>query len=183
MEEYLKKTWFWSDLHIGHNKIYTLPFPSVKDNRERMRPFSTAEEAEEAMVEGYNSVIGQDDTVYFLGDVSFSKKGLDLLNKMTKGNKHLVLGNHDKFSMNLYSKYFDKIYGVLYLPLVKSIATHIPVDPYFLMNGKFKTCIQGHTHDGTVGDDRYINVSVEQTNYRPISLWELRDRLRITLDD
>src|ERR1700679_1209220 len=72
-----------SDLHLGHTRIIELA----------NRPFSSVEEMNEQMVLRWNSVVGENDDVFFGGDFMFSKKDVwfDRLN----GVKHLIKGNHD----------------------------------------------------------------------------------------
>ena len=60
------------------------------------------------------------------------------------------------------------------------IFTHIPLHEESL--GRFGTNVHGHLHykrvmkDGMV-DPRYFNVSVEQTDYAPITLEEVNERI------
>lgn len=144
-----KEVYFWGDLHIGHQNAYK--FPS-KDGDRKMRPFASMEECELLMVENYNKIVKDDDIVYFLGDIILDKKRTEVLSFMKKGAKHLILGNHDnKGDVSFYRQYFDKVYGVLYLPKLKSILTHVPVHssmlgPQSYLNGeeRFKYNIHGH---------------------------------------
>ena len=181
----MSKTYFTSDLHLGHRKIYDLPFPSAYNKLQPMRPFSAMEECEKYMVDQYNKIVKPDDKVYFLGDILFDKNRAYVLKQMKHGNKYLVLGNHDnKGDVQFYREYFCKIYGVLYLNKIKAILSHIPVHPYLLNEksyegqSRFHYNIHGHTHDhyiinGADRDRRYLNASVEVNDYRPISFEEL----------
>ena len=54
---------FISDLHLGHTNVLRY------DNR----PFANVNEMHDALVERWNSVVGDDDIVYFLGDLFFSR--------------------------------------------------------------------------------------------------------------
>lgn len=79
---------FISDLHIGHKNVIKF------DNR----PFEGVDEMHTKMIQNWNSVVGDDDIVYFLGDLSFSR---DELTKWfiysLKGKIHFIMGNHDKY--------------------------------------------------------------------------------------
>ena len=79
---------FISDLHIGHKNVIKF------DNR----PFKDVEEMHVEMIKRWNSVLTDDDVVYFLGDLSFSR---DELTKWfiysLKGKIHFIMGNHDKY--------------------------------------------------------------------------------------
>lgn len=76
-----------SDLHFGHKNCLAF------DNR----PFTDAETMDKALIENWNNVVGYDDDVWILGDVSWYNvtKTIEIL-KQLNGNKHLCIGNHDK---------------------------------------------------------------------------------------
>ena len=183
------KEWFWSDQHLLHRKIYDLPFPAARDPGLSMRPFKSCEEADEFMISEYNRVVGPNDKVYFIGDVAMHKKGLAMLDRMKPGYKYLILGNHDTVApIREYDKYFNKIYGVLYLRKQKCIVTHVPIHEATLKKfpedpgpARWKYNLHGHYHDhhvtkNGVKDPRYINLSVECTDYRPLSWDEIVER-------
>lgn len=181
--------YFWSDQHFGHQKMYDRPFPSAEDPNKPMRDFGSMEECEEYMIDQYNKVIKDDDKVYFIGDVVMDKKALPQLNKMKKGHKYLIMGNHDdRAPIEEYKKYFNKIYGCLYMNKYKITISHFPCHYRMLRRSewgppRFLWNVHGHTHDSyvtykddkgrTLFDERYINVSVEATNFRPVSAEEL----------
>lgn len=181
-----KEIYFWGDQHFRHSNAYK--FPS-KDGDRKMRPFASMEECELLMVENYNKIVNDDDIVYFLGDVILDRKGSEILSLMKKGAKHLILGNHDnKGDVSFYRQYFDKIYGVVYKPKIKSILTHVPIHPYLLgpqayLNGesRFDYSLHGHLHDNHVltnegiKDYRYLNCCVEVVNYKPVTFEELKE--------
>ena len=64
----------------------------------KMRPWDTAEEGDAAMVERWNSVVGDNDKVIHLGDVAIPRRGLKVLEQL-KGRKVLIRGNHDIFKL------------------------------------------------------------------------------------
>lgn len=79
--------YFISDTHWGHKNIIQYS----------NRPFSSVEEMDEMLIKNWNERVGQNDTVYHLGDFAFSP--YDVLKRTAKrllGTKHLILGNHDK---------------------------------------------------------------------------------------
>lgn len=154
---------FIGDLHIGHKNIANF------SGAER-GGITNVDEHDAWIVEQWNSVCLKNDLVWVLGDVCMDKSRLPLLKKM-KGNKHLILGNHDEFALDVYKPYFNKIHGfVRYKGMWLS---HAPVHPQELRG---KVNVHGHTHKILVPDERYICVSVEQVNGKPISLEELKQR-------
>lgn len=78
--------YYISDLHFGHKNCLAF------DNR----PFKTIEEHDQTIINNWNNVVGIDDDVYLLGDISWygSSKTLELFNQLN-GNIHLIKGNHD----------------------------------------------------------------------------------------
>ena len=93
--------WITSDTHYGHKNIcrgvtdWRLPDGLIPV--EQTRDFSTIEKMNTAIVNNINSVVGQDDILIHLGDVSFN--GFDQIrefyNRLVCKNIHLILGNHD----------------------------------------------------------------------------------------
>ena len=85
-------TYFTSDNHFFHQKI--LEYCN--------RPFSSIEEMNTELIKRYNSVVKNNDTVYFLGDFAFTKNVDDIINilKQLKGKKHFICGNHDKIMLD-----------------------------------------------------------------------------------
>ena len=78
---------FISDTHWGHKNIIQYS----------NRPFNSVEEMDEMLIKNWNERVGQNDTVYHLGDFAFTP--YDALKKTARrllGTKHLILGNHDK---------------------------------------------------------------------------------------
>lgn len=75
-----------ADLHFGHKNVLSF------DNR----PFKTIEENDNVIINNWNNVVGIDDDVYILGDISWynSTKTIEIF-KQLNGNKHLIRGNHD----------------------------------------------------------------------------------------
>lgn len=82
------KVFVTSDLHFFHKNI-------LKFNP-HTRPYKYVDEMNDALIENWNNVVGPDDDVYDLGDISFSSfsKMLPLLLKLN-GRHHLIRGNHD----------------------------------------------------------------------------------------
>lgn len=175
----MPETFFISDLHLGHDRMYTVPFLR-EDGVTPMRPFSCAEEADEYMIEQWNSVVTKRDFVYVLGDIAFGLEALEKVARMN-GLKMLVGGNHDQLSTYTYLKYFTKVVGLRYLKKDRIILSHAPVHPEAFNDGRFVLNAHGHLHHQVVKNDgRYLNVSVELMNYRPISLNSIRKAISVS---
>ena len=73
-----------SDLHLGHNKSFIY----------KERGFETVEEMNAEIIRRWNSVVGEEDDVFVLGDlVMGSLENLRLLEELN-GRIHIVRGNH-----------------------------------------------------------------------------------------
>ena len=79
-------TFFTADLHFGHARIIELCD----------RPFSSAEEMDQVLIERWNAVVTEADTVWVLGDYALGNRqhALSYLARLN-GRKMLVVGNHD----------------------------------------------------------------------------------------
>ena len=76
-----------SDQHFYHRNA----------NRLCGRPWSTVEEMNAALLENINSVVGENDILYHLGDFAFGKKAnfWEYMDMVKCKNIHFCLGNHD----------------------------------------------------------------------------------------
>ena len=152
-----------SDTHFGHENII----------RYCGRPFSCAAEMDEAMVERWNAVVRPCDHVYHLGDVAMRREQLQTVKRLN-GHKRLVFGNHDVYDYKSYTEVgFKKLFGVRVIDGL--LLTHIPVHAESL--GRFAANVHGHIHQQPCHAGRYVNVSVEAIDYRPVALEELKHKI------
>lgn len=155
--------WFISDTHFTHENIIGYCG----------RPFANATEMDEVMVANWNAHVRPQDHIYHLGDVAMDKKAVEAIMPRLQGHKRLVRGNHDIFRTKIYAKYFDEIYGIRVLDNL--LFTHMPVHPLSL--GRFRANVHGHIHEKDYLFP-YINISVEKTAYRPVSLDEINHMVK-----
>ena len=121
----MRKTFFISDPHFGHRNILTF------DNR----PFRTIEEHDEALINNWNSVVGEDDEVWILGDFSWygSTKTIEIFNRLN-GKKNLCIGSHDhkllrdKHVRSLFNEVCD--YKELQVDGYNIVLCHYPIPCY-----------------------------------------------------
>ena len=159
-------TWIWSDLHLGHEHSRTV----------FGRPFRTAAAADEAMIEAWYEEVAEGETIICLGDVTVDGEALAHHQEWWRkapGAKWLVLGNHDVDPVNQIRPFkIDHTAVTLYAagdpPL---LLTHVPLlqVPHGAVN------VHGHVHEQeSPTPNRHVNVSVEQLNYRPAKLSDIR---------
>ncbi len=156
--------YFISDLHLSHKKI--LEFS--RDYREG----NTVEEHDEWIIDTINSTVKKRDILYVLGDIAFKRDGLEKCKRIIC-QKRLVMGNHDKFSIEEYqSAGFKIIQGTVRYK--EFWLTHAPIHPLVLRG---LVNIHGHVHSHSLDDKRYVNVCVENLAGKPRSLDEIRKNL------
>lgn len=179
----MKQVWFWSDQHLGHENMYRF----TNYDGTPCRPWDPDRmfEAEELMIQNYNSLVKPEDTVYFLGDVSSRNDVADkFFARLVKSRRILIEGNHDnKLGAKFWLKHFDDVRGCYNLSQggtrTSYLLSHIPVCSG--SKGRFKRNIHGHTHgniitidnNGKIPDPWYRNVCVEVTNYTLVNFDEI----------
>ena len=164
------------DPHFGHGSLFKFrradgsPLRPLWDNPDAM---------DEDMVKWWNEIVRPVDKTYILGDVAMYKKCLPILARLN-GRKCLIKGNHDISKLKDYAKYFYDIRA--YHRLDGIWMSHIPIHPQSV--GRVYGNIHGHIHDQEVKiigtqdiDPRYMCVSAEHTNYRPLEWGEAKERL------
>lgn len=92
--------YYISDLHLFHGNVLSF------DNR----PFENLDEMHEAIKMKWNARVTGADHVYILGDMCWkeNEEAISYVSTL-KGNKHLILGNHDKVKDQRYRRLFDEV--------------------------------------------------------------------------
>jgi calcineurin-like phosphoesterase family protein len=94
---------FISDLHIGHSNV-------IKFDE---RPFKDINEMHSELIERWNSVVGEDDIVFNLGDLFYKTdlKTAKWFVSQLNGKIYHIMGNHDKMGDMVALNRFEKIFG------------------------------------------------------------------------
>lgn len=163
------KIFFIGDTHFGHKEIINY----------EQRPFANVEEMDRSIINRWNSVVIEDDTVFMIGDFSFydKQKTTDICNNL-RGKKILVIGNHDSNTEEFYRECgFNEVYKY---PIILENFWMISHEPLYLNKNMPYANIYGHVH----GNEMYVDYSkhsfcacVERINYTPISWDEIRQKL------
>lgn len=169
----MSQVFFLGDLHLGHNNITKFREPYG---------FDTREEHDEAVLSGIERTCGKRDTLYLLGDVYFNHQSYDYAERLldSVGHLHLILGNHDFGNGNHQAK-MREFMEKEYIKTVRSLMkykdvwlSHAPIHPAELRG---KRNIHGHGHYATLDDDRYFNLSLENTkNFAPVAYDDIISR-------
>ena len=150
---------FIADMHFG------------SASNAKWRKFQTPIEMDAAISKAWRERVRNSDTVWVLGDVgSLDSRGLP-------GKKHLIFGNDDKpkgvfkdsgiFASHANSRVHEFDHGAVLLIHNPKEAPNdgLPV-------------VHGHTHSKPdESDPRFVSVSVDKTDWGPISLDQVTQRL------
>jgi calcineurin-like phosphoesterase family protein len=175
---------FTSDLHLGHERIIDLCG----------RPFENVNDMNDTIVNNWNLVVNDDDTVFVLGDVALGKidESLQLINKL-RGHKLLVPGNHDRcWSGHKKVRPIDIVrYRNVGFTILDNVSyyqrwklCHFPTagdsyteDRYPEFRPKLDSnewLIHGHVHTMWQILNNQINVGVDVWNFFPVSEAQIR---------
>lgn len=166
--------WFTSDTHFGHPGILF------------MRPWDDVESMDAALIEKWNSVVGERDHVFHLGDFSFHKpqRTLEILSCL-KGIKYLIRGNHDRNNLNAaclamfdggVEHYHEITFGSQLIVLC-----HFPFASW---NGMHHDSwnLHGHSHGSFAPRGKQLDVGVDcglpHQKFRPLSLLEVMEDMK-----
>ena len=138
------------------------------------RPFTSVEEMNEAMIQGWNEVVDHSDSVFFLGDFSFGtpEQTEEVLHQL-KGHKHLIIGNHDRkgrAEKTRWNQFFNSMHDYLRLKAEghKFVLCHFPFDSW----ERGYVNLHGHTHGKAPQRFGRLDVGVDSVGFRPISAHE-----------
>lgn len=159
-----------SDLHFGHKNII----------KYENRPYETIEQMDKDLIDKWNNVVKENDTIYILGDFSWHKgEQTNEILKQLNGNKILIIGNHDEIFLK--DKKFDKtlfeeitIYKQIKYNKKVFVLFHYPIAEH---NGKMNGYIHlyGHIHSMNLELEKELgelchNVGVDRNNYTPVNI-------------
>ena len=156
-----KSVYLIGDTHFDHANII----------RYCNRPFPNIQEMNETIVRNWNETVKDRDTVYFLGDWTFGRghKPAKYWVRKLKGHIISIRGAHDWREKDIRFEDFKELpyHGYSFLLI------HDPEQA----GDWHGWIIHGHKHNNNMskypfinGERKTINVGVELTNYRPISL-------------
>lgn len=167
----MSNVFFISDTHFGHAATFD---KFKRDDGSPLRPFTSVDEMNSTIISNWNSVVNNSDLVYHCGDIVMNKKWLHCLHSCN-GRKRLIMGNHDAENVKVYQEYFENVYGVKVL--ADMILSHVPLHRSSVIP-RMGTNVHGHLHGFDIPDGAYYSVCVENINYTPIALEDLRDKIK-----
>lgn len=180
-----RNIFFTSDTHFSHKNII----------KYCNRPYDTVDDMNKILTENWNSVVGEEDIVYHLGDFSFANPFTTAeIRKKLNGHIRLVAGNHDwsiqktrwicEIGMN------EVYYPTPSTPLIIDgfMLNHFPYTGDHTEEDRFdkhrpiqnphlkkQWLLHGHVHEKWRIKDRMFNVGVDVHDYKPISLNQIKE--------
>jgi len=151
--------YFIGDLHLDHENII----------RYCDRPFPNADAMNKVLISNWKRAIKDYDIVYFLGDLAFGRhsRSTRYWRKQLTGKVIFIRGSHDRG--------IGRSKATLKYGQYTFIMVHNPNDIEWTKKDNV-WMIHGHTHNHNTnypfinGDRNTINVSVELTKYKPVSI-------------
>ena len=162
--------YYTADLHFGYETIL----------HRAGRPFTTVEEMDEALIQNWNAVVREEDTVYVLGDIGSHETPIPgaQLSRLN-GRKHLIRGNHDTGyeDQQQLLQWFDTVTDLLE---IDDGEFHITLCHYPIAYAQNGYMIHGHIHNAKKELyhllrrlPRVMNAGVDVNGFRPVTLAEL----------
>lgn len=182
-----------SDEHFYHNNILT-----GWDGAQKPRPFETMDDMVEGMIDRHNSVVGDNDEVYHLGDMFWRTCPLERavwIRQRLKGKHFYAFGNHDEIFWldkqetmpSMFQQHFESCRDSYFLKS-NGVNRHGVVLGHYaghVWRESHKGSYQffGHSH-GKLDNTAYpmthlsYDVGVDTNNFTPVSFEDVAVKLR-----
>lgn len=166
---------FTSDNHFSHANI--IPYCG--------RPFRDAQEMDDEMVRLWNERVTPDDTVVHLGDFAFGPvENIGRVRARLNGIVWLIRGNHDRSAARMLEMGFDVVLNELNWDPRIALGCTDSGAPFrvFMRHRPPRTEVWrehadvflcGHVHNHWARRGNVINVGVDVSGFRPLTLDEL----------
>jgi calcineurin-like phosphoesterase family protein len=151
---------FTSDTHFGDHRTLNI----------HKRPFASVAEMDEALIGGWNAVVGAEDEVWHLGDFARKLADVPRILDLLNGRKHLVRGNNDPAGIEQVPGWASlSDYREMELAGRRLVLCHYPFRSW---NGQHRGAIDlhGHSHGRLKPLPRQYDVGVDARDYRPVTL-------------
>jgi len=167
---------FTSDWHFFHKQVI-----GYCD-----RPFKNEKHMRNAIVNNFNEVVRKKDSTFILGDVAMlggsQWEALKGVIQKLNGTKHLIYGNHDEFRWQRYVDIgFTTVHSALWLE-EDGLSIVMAHDPSVYCTLEPDTIfLHGHIHTlyKSIPERRVLNVGVDQWDFYPINIEQIKKELGI----
>lgn len=190
-----QKLFFTSDTHYNHKNICR-GVSNWTGGLDKTRDFKTLDQMNNAIVDGINQTVGQDDILIHLGDWSFGgfESIQEFRDRIVCKNIYLILGNHDhhiETNRGNCQDLFKGVYQYTRLEVTKPIndrlvekfnfvLSHFPICSWHDMN-KGVYHLFGHVHlpqDKKIMPGKSMDVGMDGNNLTPYNLNEVISMLK-----
>ena len=163
--------YYISDLHLQHTNVLKY------DNR----PFDDIESHDKQVIKNINSVVGKDDELYILWDISWkANKALEDLGTIKCQNIYFLQGNHDfTKTLKLYERLWWTNLGLAHIDKdAKVMLCHYPMDERFHGHHKHDWLfihIHWHSHGNSRNIKNRLDVGMTFNPInKPLSLEDIK---------
>ena len=181
-----QQLYFTSDTHYMHTNICrgTTRWSNADGFT---RNFDTLDQMNDRIVNGINTVVGQDDILFHLGDWSFG--GFEMIeqfrNRINCRNIHIILGNHDHHierNREDIQRLFTSVNQYLELEVKGKdweqnyVLMHYPIISWNKMNDGV-IHLHGHVHlsaDRRIGKGKTMDVGVDGNGLNPLHTSDIK---------
>lgn len=162
-----RRIFYTSDIHFDDNRLNLYGRDLI---------FANEKEFNQYVIEKWNSVVGKEDLVIVVGDVSMTREGLEYL-LLLNGEKWLVKGNYDNSKKNggtakydisddILFRYFEKVMDD-YVTIVDGEKVYVNHYPTNAKPSMFN--IVGHIHGTWKVQRNMVNVGLDAWHFTPVS--------------
>jgi calcineurin-like phosphoesterase family protein len=158
-----------ADTHFSHSRIIS----------HCSRPFKDAHHMDSVLLDNINNLVGQNDTLYHLGDFCFRGKPPEFYReRINCRNIHLILGNHDDHNIKYTGFTSVQHYKELRYNGRLIVLSHYPMRSWRNI-GRGSIMLHGHCHHNLAPIGRSLDVGVDgkDYNYSPLNLDKIIERL------
>jgi calcineurin-like phosphoesterase family protein len=155
-----------ADLYLGYSNII----------RRNNRPFMDVEEMNRVLLKNWNDTVSNDDIVYFLGNISYGESAQDLDYWLKRLSGNIVFIKKDQ---GISENEFLLDYATVYVGNEHFCLVHNPTDAPEDFDGWI---IHAHNYSHDLEkhpfmdrEKKTINISLEATDYRPVSFAEIEE--------
>jgi calcineurin-like phosphoesterase family protein len=155
--------WFTSDWHLSHANI-------IKYCK---RPFKNVKEMDDTILKNFFDLVKKNDTVYFLGDLSFNYETCnDFFNTIIEEKITLIfiIGNHDRINYK-YSHIFETTINnqaitLCHYPMLSWNKSHF---------NSWQLYGHHHNNDKMPIQGKMMNVGVDLCDFKPINFNQVKE--------
>lgn len=170
-----RERWVISDTHFFHDNII----------KYCNRPFVDSKVMNECLVSNWNAKVKPGDIIYHLGDVVCGSNDVEAISELMdqlNGEKHHIIGNHDKAKrMSTLKGYFQTSAFRREISVGSTLVVmeHYPLITWPDAYTGRSVHLFGHCHNTVQGLGRSCDVGVDAMNFEPVNLDEIVAKLML----